>query len=47
MDPPQTRKEMKPDKDKNRNPYNSKHIRKLEARLNSKNITNSKSTHSS
>lgn len=47
MDYPQTRKEKKPDKDKNKNPYKSKHIRKVEALLNSNTITHSKSSHSS
>ena len=39
---PQTRKEKKPDKGKNKTPYNSKYIRKVEARLNEKTITSSK-----
>ena len=39
---PQTRNEKKPDKNKNKNPYNSKHIRKVEALLNEKTITSSK-----
>ena len=39
---PQTRNEKKPNKDKNKNPYNSKHVRKMEYLLNKKNIINSK-----
>ena len=39
---PQTRNEKKPDKAKNKTPYNSKYIRKVEARLNEKTITSSK-----
>ena len=39
---PQTRKEKKPYKDKTKNVYNSKHIRKVEAWLNERTITSSK-----
>ena len=39
---PQTRNEKKQSKYKNKNPYNSKHVRKMEDLLNKKNTVNSK-----
>ena len=39
---PQTRKEKKQNKEKNKTPYNSKHVRKMEDLLGKKNILNTK-----